>query len=100
MTAQPTDNGAGPIVLVRDEGPVRVITLNRPERRNAVDIPLRVRLAEAIETAMGDHGVRVIVLTGAGGAFCAGGDITTMGPMTEDAGGALLSWAGIIYASF
>jgi enoyl-CoA hydratase/carnithine racemase len=89
MSAQPAGAGtgtgpAGAIVLVRDEGPVRVITLNRPERRNALDIPLRVRLAEAIETAMGDDRVRVIVLTGAGGAFCAGGDVTTMGPMTED----------------
>jgi enoyl-CoA hydratase/carnithine racemase len=80
---QPPVNGP-PVVLAQDEGAVRVITLNRPERRNAVDIPLRVQLADAIEAAMGDDGVRAVVLTGAGGAFCAGGDISTMDPMTQE----------------
>ena len=73
-----------PIVLSRDEGNIRVLTLNRPEVRNAFDIPLRVELAAAIEAAMADDGVRVLVLTGAGGAFCAGGDIGTMNEMTRD----------------
>jgi 2-(1,2-epoxy-1,2-dihydrophenyl)acetyl-CoA isomerase len=73
-----------PVVLSHDEGNIRVLTLNRPEVRNAFDIPLRVELAAAIETAMADDGVRVLVLTGAGGAFCAGGDIGTMNEMTRD----------------
>lgn len=73
-----------PLVLTRDEDRVRVITLNRPEVRNAFDIPLRVELIAAVEAAMADDGVRVLVLTGAGGAFCAGGDIATMNPMTSE----------------
>jgi 2-(1,2-epoxy-1,2-dihydrophenyl)acetyl-CoA isomerase len=67
-----------PSVLAADHGPVRVLTLNRPARRNAIDLELRVVLAEAIEGAMADQDVRVIVVTGAGGTFCSGGDITTM----------------------
>jgi enoyl-CoA hydratase/carnithine racemase len=73
-----------PIVLTRDEGPIRVITLNRPAVRNAFDIPLRVELIGAVEAAMAEDGVRVLVLTGAGGAFCAGGDIATMNQLTGD----------------
>ncbi|GAB4008854.1 enoyl-CoA hydratase-related protein [Nocardioides ultimimeridianus] len=72
-------------VLVADEGAVRVITLNRPERRNAIDLPLRHELAEALEAADADAAVRSVVLTGADGAFCSGGDVSTMrrGPRHE-----------------
>lgn len=65
-------------VLTEDRGAVRVVTLNRPERKNAIDLPLRHALAEVIESADADATVRVIVLTGAGGAFCSGGDVSTM----------------------
>lgn len=66
------------VILVDDDGPVRLLTLNRPEVRNAIDIPLRIELAEALEAADADSAVRVIVLTGAGTTFCAGGDLKTM----------------------
>lgn len=66
-------------MLVDDHGPTRVITLNRPALRNAIDMPLRVELAEALEQADGDGSVRSIVITGAAGSFCSGGDISTMG---------------------
>jgi 2-(1,2-epoxy-1,2-dihydrophenyl)acetyl-CoA isomerase len=72
-------------VLTADRGQVRVITLNRPAARNAIDLELRVVLAEAIEGAMADDAVRVIVLTGAGGTFCSGGDISTMRRQGPDA---------------
>ncbi|HWU23230.1 MAG TPA: enoyl-CoA hydratase-related protein [Nocardioides sp.] len=65
-------------ILVADSGAVRVITLNRPERKNAIDLPLRHELAEALEAADADAAVRVVVLTGADGAFCSGGDVSTM----------------------
>ena len=65
-------------MLTSDHGAVRVVTLNRPAKRNAIDLRLRVVLAEALEAAMTDDSVRAIVLTGAGGTFCAGGDISTM----------------------
>ncbi|HTI74140.1 MAG TPA: enoyl-CoA hydratase/isomerase family protein, partial [Mycobacterium sp.] len=71
-------------ILTRDDGAVRTITLNRPELRNAIDIPLRVELAQAISAADADGSVRAIVLTGAGSAFCSGGDIATMRRMSQD----------------
>lgn len=74
-----------PCVQVADRGQVRVLTLNRPATRNAIDLELRVVLAEAIEGAMADDTVRVIVLTGAGGTFCSGGDISTMRRQGGDA---------------
>jgi 2-(1,2-epoxy-1,2-dihydrophenyl)acetyl-CoA isomerase len=74
-----------PVVLVSDDGDVRVITLNRPRRRNAIDLALRARLAEVIEEAMDADLVRVLILTGAGGSFCSGGDISTMTRLPEHA---------------
>jgi 2-(1,2-epoxy-1,2-dihydrophenyl)acetyl-CoA isomerase len=65
-------------IAVTDHGAVRQVTLNRPERRNAIDLDMRVVLAEALEGAMVEEGVRAIVLTGAGGVFCAGGDVKSM----------------------
>ncbi len=65
-------------VLAADRGAIRVLTLNRPASRNAIDLELRVVLAEALEAAMADEAVRVVVLTGAAGTFCSGGDISTM----------------------
>jgi enoyl-CoA hydratase/carnithine racemase len=54
---------------------VLTLTLNRPERRNAIDPELRDALAAALDAAATDPEVRGVVLTGAGGAFCAGGDL-------------------------
>jgi 2-(1,2-epoxy-1,2-dihydrophenyl)acetyl-CoA isomerase len=72
------DETAGTCVLAEDHGQVRLLTLNRPGRRNAIDLELRAALAEAIEGAMADEAVRAVVLTGAGGTFCSGGDVSTM----------------------
>lgn len=62
---------------VRSErrGPVAVLTIDRPERRNAVDRPTADALAAAVADADADDGVAVLVLTGAGGTFCAGADL-------------------------
>lgn len=65
-------------VLVEDRGPVRILTLNRPQRRNAIDLQLRYELADELELATDSPSVRVIVLTGAENTFCSGGDISTM----------------------
>ena len=65
-------------VLIDDDDAVRTVTLNRPAKRNAIDIELRIALAEAIESADNDPDIRVIIVTGAGRVFCAGGDISTM----------------------
>src|SRR5919112_1936208 len=57
------------------DGGVLMLTLNRPERRNAIDPELRDALAAALDGAATDAQVRGVVITGAGGAFCAGGDL-------------------------
>src|SRR3954454_15655278 len=56
-------------------GGVLTLTLNRPEKRNAIDPALRDALAAALDAAATDATVRGVVLTGAGGASCAGGDL-------------------------
>lgn len=57
---------------------IQVIRLNYPSKRNALSLDLRAALIAAVEAAMADPAVRAVVLTGSGGAFCAGGDISTM----------------------
>lgn len=68
---------------------VATIMLNRPERRNAIDMATRDELNEASQWAVADSAVRAIVMTGAGGHFCAGGDVKSMDAgerMTAEAG--------------
>jgi len=62
-------------VLVEADGPVTVVTIDRPERRNAVDGPTAAALAAAFRDFDADPGASVAVLTGSGGAFCAGADL-------------------------
>jgi 2-(1,2-epoxy-1,2-dihydrophenyl)acetyl-CoA isomerase len=64
-----------------------VITLNRPERRNALSDPMLRGLALALDEAERARDVGVVVLTGAGGAFCAGGDVKAMNAGGEGTGG-------------
>src|ERR1700739_5004399 len=73
----------GPI-LIDDDAAVRTVTLNRPQKRNAIDIELRIALAEAIESADRNPDIRVIIVTGAGSVFSSGGDISTMHRMPAE----------------
>lgn len=57
---------------------VATITLNRPERRNALTVPMMQALRATLVAVRDDDAVSVIVLTGAGGAFCSGGDVKRM----------------------
>lgn len=66
-------------VLARREGPVLVLTLNRPERLNAVSLPMYRMLLEQLGEASGDPDVRCVVLTGQGRAFCVGADLKSHG---------------------
>lgn len=67
-----TDYGT---ILVERDGPVAKITLNRPERLNAWTWQMSIELGHAFNEADADDGVRAIVVTGAGRAFCAGADL-------------------------
>lgn len=65
------------VVLVETDGGVRVLTINRPAKRNALNARVREELSAAVEEADADPDVRVLVLTGAGDqAFVAGADVT------------------------
>ncbi|MEM7212896.1 MAG: enoyl-CoA hydratase [Pseudomonadota bacterium] len=57
---------------------ILTLTMNRPERKNALSRPMLGEMARLLEMGELDPDVRVIVLTGAGGAFCAGGDVKAM----------------------
>jgi len=62
-------------LLIEDRGTIRIITLNRPEKRNALDMALTRDLLEALRTADAEEGMHCVVLTGAGPGFCAGADL-------------------------
>ena len=68
-------------ILIADDGPIRTITLNRPEQRNALTPAMQQQLIDALEAAANARSVRLVVLTGAGKAFCAGLDIATLQTM-------------------
>jgi 2-(1,2-epoxy-1,2-dihydrophenyl)acetyl-CoA isomerase len=63
------------VVLVEDDGAVRVVAINRPDKLNSLDGPTRAALREALEHAGADESVRAVVLTGEGRAFCTGQDV-------------------------
>lgn len=71
------------LVLREDHGAVTVLTLNRPERRNAWTIPLQRRYYGLLQECVEDPSVRAIVLTGAGKTFCPGADSDELKVYTE-----------------
>ena len=72
-----TDTGA-PHALLERRGHVLIVTLNRPESRNALSGPMMALMRQAWDEVDTDPGIRVCILTGAGGAFCAGADLKAM----------------------
>jgi enoyl-CoA hydratase/carnithine racemase len=76
-----------PDILVADEGHIRTIRMNRPDKKNALTLAMYDAMAEAIERAGSTGGVRCILIAGAPGAFCAGNDIGDFVKMAQ--GGAL-----------
>jgi methylglutaconyl-CoA hydratase len=67
-------------ILVEDAPPVRIVTLNRPERRNAMTQEMRMELISAFEDTAGSD-CRVLILTGAGNTFCSGLDLSELESM-------------------
>ncbi|WP_283633790.1 enoyl-CoA hydratase [Mycolicibacterium poriferae] len=71
-------------VLVHVEDRVATLTVNDPERRNAVTAEISAALRAAVDAAEADPGVHALIVTGAGKAFCAGADLSALGEATED----------------
>jgi enoyl-CoA hydratase len=71
-------------VLVRVENHIALITVNDPERRNAVTAEISAGLRAAVDAAEANTDVHALIVTGAGKAFCAGADLTALGDATED----------------
>jgi 2-(1,2-epoxy-1,2-dihydrophenyl)acetyl-CoA isomerase len=71
------ERGTGDLLVELRDG-VAVLTMNRPERRNAMSESMLEGLGEVLARIELDDAVRCVVLTGAGGAFCAGGDVKAM----------------------
>jgi enoyl-CoA hydratase/carnithine racemase len=70
-------------IQIAEAGGILTITLNRPDRLNAFIGHMRRDLAETLEHAGSDRNVRVVIITGAGRAFCAGGDIAFMAELMQ-----------------
>jgi enoyl-CoA hydratase len=71
-------------VAVERDGPVALVTLARPDQRNAMDGEVTDALLAAVRALRDDDTVRAMVITGSGGAFSAGGDLDTIRAMRED----------------
>ena len=74
---------AAPVLLETVQSGVALLVMNRPERMNALDSELATALFRALQRISEDDSVRVVVLTGAGRAFCAGGDLGVIGKGRE-----------------
>ena len=71
-------------ILIDRNGPVTTLIVNRPKSKNALDNEAAHGLADALKAFKADHEARVAVLTGAGGAFCAGADTSVPRPLTAE----------------
>lgn len=70
-------------IIYAVEGAVALVTLNRPEKRNALNDALVASLKEALRAADADDAVRVVVITGAGSDFCSGADLSALQKISE-----------------
>lgn len=72
------------VLKVEDRGAVRILTMNRPDKRNALNTPLTRDLLESLRAADAAEGVNAVVLTGAGQGFCAGADLSEFKDLTPE----------------
>jgi enoyl-CoA hydratase/carnithine racemase len=84
------------IILDQHRGSIAVITINRPERRNALDGAAWRALGDAFNTAAANPALRTIVLTGSGGHFCAGDDIVAFSKVRDHEGRRAEYWNAIM----
>ncbi|NYG59873.1 enoyl-CoA hydratase/carnithine racemase [Nocardioides daedukensis] len=74
-------------LVVEDREHIRILTLSRPERRNAIDQGLAEELSAAFDAIEADRSVRAVILTGGPSFFCAGTDLASEAPPRTEAGG-------------
>ena len=77
-----TSTDPEPVTCRREADGLAVVTIDRPERRNALNLDVKRRLTTIVETLVGDPAVQVVILTGAQGVFVAGTDLAEMAGMT------------------
>lgn len=75
-----------PDILVTDDGPVRTVRMNRPDKKNALTLAMYDAMSDAIEDAGGNPAIRCLMLAGGAGAFCAGNDIGDFVKMAQGGG--------------
>jgi enoyl-CoA hydratase/carnithine racemase len=83
------------LVLVEDRGAVRILTMNRPDKMNALNTALTQGLIDAILAADAEGDVRAVILAGAGRGFCAGADLAEFKHLTPDQADAVLKRADL-----
>lgn len=82
---KPAASNAEPVLLQeRDDGRVRILTLNRPDARNALSAPLRTELIQCLQEAENDAAVGAVVVTGASSMFAAGADLKELLARSSD----------------
>jgi enoyl-CoA hydratase len=86
MSDEPGDGPGYQTILIDEQAPIATITLNRPEKRNPIGPATCGELVHAFARLKANREVRVIVLTGAGPVFSAGGDLAAMKPSAQDGG--------------
>jgi enoyl-CoA hydratase/carnithine racemase len=84
-----TDMARPPVHVQRNGNGIAIVTIDRPERRNALNLAVKALICDAVTDLSADATIRVIILTGAGGYFVAGTDIGEMATMTPAQHGAL-----------
>src|ERR1700740_919924 len=86
------------LILVHDDGPVRIVRMNRPEKKNALTLAMYAALVEALAGASASAQVRCVVIAGAPGAFCAGNDLQDFLDASANAEGLAPSLIGFLHA--
>lgn len=84
-----------PVLLTEKKGAVLIITMNRPEKHNALNTELTQQLVNALKQGEADRDVNAIILTGSGKSFCAGADTKEFSSLTPDSPDAVLDRADL-----
>jgi 2-(1,2-epoxy-1,2-dihydrophenyl)acetyl-CoA isomerase len=87
-------------ILVENNGDIRIITLNRPEKLNSITLEMATELNDAVKNAANDDSVKCLAITGKGRAFSSGGDVNEMGNHLPKAGDLFYKLTEQIHACF